>query len=596
MIILSPANLYMKCRYITLSNKQRYLIHTLARIAPSQGVDPNDYNSFIPASEIYETDKVFRLPNAAVGYVKGGVYSGLSGNFTDANGNRYHIDYTNGTLTYATYAKNGGISTRTYSGDCVLFFTSSFPTTGTSNFGLACGHPWTDGSYSDLAPSLAYALFDSEGKYNGFIGEFGERAIKNIGYVDASYSWKCTRSDTQSATYFGVCFPFPSTDGATLPIGTGENGINIDDSTSDYDEDEDPYNDDDESGGGGGDGDHDDHSDDVDFPDLPDLSAVDTGFITLYNPSVAELRNLANYMWSNLFDLDSLKKLFADPMDAILGLSIVPVNVPAGASQAVKVGNISTGVNMTVAAKQYVEVDCGAIDVKKYWGAYLDYDPYTKFELYLPYIGTKSISADDIMGKRVHIKYHVDVLSGACAAYVKCGSSVLYNFQGQCSCEIPINGNDWSATIETAVSLAAGGFALGMTGAPASAAPASTASEAVAESNASRAASQLASSSGAEQTASSVMNVIKPSIERSGSFGSMGGMLGIQKPYLVATRPRHCVPGNQNKYQGYPAFVTKNLGTLQGYTEIDSIIIDYIDGTDAEIAELVSILKGGVIL
>ena len=85
------------------------------------------------------------------------------------------------------------------------------------------------------------------------------------------------------------------------------------------------------SGTGGGTGDFDGTGDNIDIPSLPTLSAVDTGFITLFNPSAGELRSLANYMWSNpLFDLNAWKKIFADPMDAILGLSIVPVAVPNG--------------------------------------------------------------------------------------------------------------------------------------------------------------------------------------------------------------------------------------------------------------------------
>lgn len=580
----------MKCRYITLSNKQRYLIHTLSRIAPSQDVNPNDYNSFIPAAEVYESDKVFRLPNAAVGYVKGGTYSGLSGNFTDANGNRYHIEYSNGTLTYATYAKNGGEATRTYSGDCVLFFSSSFPTTGQSDFGLSCGHPWTDGSYSDLAPSLAYALFDSEGKYNGFIGEFGERAIKNIGYVDSSYSWKCTRSDTQSATYFGVCFPFPTIDGATLPIGTGTNGINIDDSTSDYDEDEDPYNDDDESGGGGGGGNHDDTSDPQDFPSLPVISAVDTGFITLYNPSIAQLKALAQYMWSGLFDLDTYRKLFADPMSAILGLSIVPVNVPSGGSQNVTIGNIQTNVSMTKASSQYVEVDCGSINVEEYWGSYLDYDPFTKMELYLPFIGTHQVSTDDLMKKTVHIKYHVDVLSGACCAYVKCGDSVLYSFEGQCSCQIPVTNSDWSSTISAAISAAT---AIGSLVATSGASAPALAAEGAATGSVLNY-GKIIQAGG--DMAASAMNVLKPSIGKSGGLSGMGGILGIQKPYLIITRPRQAVPSNQNKYQGYPSFVTKNLSELSGYTEVDSVILNNIPASDAELSEIAALLQEGVLL
>ena len=120
----------------------------------------------------------------------------------------------------------------------------------------------------------------------------------------------------------------------------------------------DPYEGGGASGTGGGTGNLDGTGDDIDFPSLPSLSAVDTGFITIFNPTIGQLKNLANYLWGDAFDLSTWKKIFADPMDAILGMSIVPVAVPNGSVSEVTVGNIGTGVSMTKAGAQYVEIDC----------------------------------------------------------------------------------------------------------------------------------------------------------------------------------------------------------------------------------------------
>lgn len=335
----------------------------------------------------------------------------------------------------------------------------------------------------------------------------------------------------------------------------------------------DPYNKDPSgaSSRGGGTGTFSRTGDDIGFPALPTLSAVDTGFITLFNPSASELKSLANYMWGSLFDISTWKKIFADPMDAILGLSIVPVAVPNGGSHTVTVGNISTGISMNTAARQYVEVDCGTLNVKEYWGAYLDYDPYTKAEIYLPYVGTHPLAVDDIMGKAVHVKYHVDILSGACCAYVKCGGSVLYSFVGQCSCSIPITGNDWTNVVNGALSIAASiGTMVATGGASAPMVAGST-------------------------IASTAVNTMKPTVEKSGSMGGMGGMLGVQTPYLILTRPNQAVPNRQNSFMGYPSFITENLATISGYTEIENIHLENIPATDQEISEIEMLLKNGVI-
>lgn len=325
------------------------------------------------------------------------------------------------------------------------------------------------------------------------------------------------------------------------------------------------------SGVGGGTGTFDGTGDNVSIPSLPTLSAVDTGFITLFNPTIAQLKALASFMWSNpLFDVSAWKKIFADPMNAILGLSLVPVVVPSGGTANVKVGNISTDVGMTLATAQFVEVDCGTLNVMEYWGAYLDYDPYTKAEIYLPYIGFRPLATDDIMGKSVTVKYHVDILSGACVAYVKCGNTVLYSFIGQCASSIPITGNDWTNVINGVMSIAG---AIGTTVATGGAtAPMSITS-----------------------VSQTVTNQLKPTIQRSGGMSGTGGMLAVQTPYITLTRPNQALPKYQNKYLGYPAFITMDLSEIEGYTEIESIHLENVPATAGELSELETILKTGVI-
>lgn len=335
--------------------------------------------------------------------------------------------------------------------------------------------------------------------------------------------------------------------------------------------DTDPYAPGGISGPGGGTGTFSDTSTPIDFPPLPNISVEDTGFINLWNPSASQLRLLADYMWdTSLFDLNTWHKLFADPMDAILGLSIVPVTIPNGATQFVVVGNITTTIPMTRAGAQFVEVDCGSLLIEEKWGAYLDYSPYTKAELYLPYCGTHSIDVDNIMGKTVHIKYHVDILSGSCCAYVKCGDSILYSFIGQCSSSIPVNGADFTTMINGVIQAATAVGSMIPSGG-------------------------MAAPMAAPNLAQMVPNVLKPEIEKSGSMSGTGGMLALQTPYLILTRPNQALPAHQNHYTGYPSFITQTLGDLSGYTEVELIHLEGIPATGDELDELENILKSGVI-
>lgn len=321
---------------------------------------------------------------------------------------------------------------------------------------------------------------------------------------------------------------------------------------------------------GGGGGSFDNTSTPIDIPGLPSISAASTGFISLFNPSLSQLNDLASYLWSDLFEIDGWKKLFANPMDAILGLSILPVAIPSGGIREVKVGNIGTGVSLTIAASQFVEVDCGSIDVNEYWGAYLDYEPYTQAQIFLPYIGTRPISVDEIMGKTVRVVYHVDILTGACCCFVKCGESVLYTYNGQCSIPIPITSANYTSVVNGVISVAASVGSLVATGGTS----APTAIPAI---------------------ATSVVNQMKPQIEKSGSISGSAGVLNMQIPYLILIRPRQALPSRQNEFIGYPSLITVQLTELSGYTEVQSIHLENIPATQEELAEIQSLLSGGVI-
>ena len=330
------------------------------------------------------------------------------------------------------------------------------------------------------------------------------------------------------------------------------------------------------SGPGGGTGTFDGTSDPIDFQGLPTLSAVQAGFVTIYNPTITQMQQLANYMWTSDF-IDNIKKLFGDPMDAILGLSIVPLAIPQGASQEVKVGFVGTGVTMTLASTQYVTVDCGSLNIQEFWGSALDYSPYTKCQIYLPYIGVREINTDDIMGKTIHVVYNCDILSGAVTAQIKCGNAVLYQFSGSIASAMPITGRDFAQVISATIS------AIGTVGAL------------VATGGASAPITAAMAVSGVMSTANNVMGA-KPRIEHSGSMGSTAGLMGQQKPYLIVERPRQALPEKYKSYRGYPSNIYFALSALKGFTQIEDIHLENIPATDAELDEIETLLKDGVIL
>lgn len=310
----------------------------------------------------------------------------------------------------------------------------------------------------------------------------------------------------------------------------------------------------------------------VDFGTPPTVTAA--GMVELYIPSTSDLASLAQYLWAGSFDPDNFKKLFADPMDAIIGLQIVPVTATeiGTTPDTLYVGNISTGLSMPKASRQYVPVDCGSLSIPRRLGSYLDYSPHTEMQLYLPYIGFVDISPDDCMGGTVSVKYMVDIIGGTCVAQVKCNDHVLYEYAAACSCQVPVSAGQYQNIVLGAVR---GGIGLvsGILGAAGG-----------------------GLFSGLSEAADAAMSMTKPKIQRSGGFGGSSGLMGHQTPYIIYTVPRLIVPGRQNNFIGYPSYITRTLGDLTGYTQIDSIHLSGIPASQSEQAEIEQLLQEGVYL
>lgn len=320
---------------------------------------------------------------------------------------------------------------------------------------------------------------------------------------------------------------------------------------------------------GGGNGELDLSSDTIGLPTLP-ISATATGFIQLYCPSLHQINELSDYMWGDNF-LDNVLKLWNDPMDIIINLAMFPFRVSSGGTRRVCAGNVVTNVQMDYPSNQFVIIDCGEMAIKPFYDAYVDFEPYTTCTIFLPYIGYQALSMDDIMGRSVHVVYRVDLVTGSCCAYILCNNVVMYSFAGACSSNIPVSGQNFQAMAQSIINVATSGIT-------------------AARREGGDAGSSMLSSAGSAVTS------MKAEVSRSGSVSANAGMLGPQKPYLIFKIPRTCLPKGQNKFMGYPAYVTFKLSELSGFTVIDEIILKNCKCTEEEKSEIIELLKGGVIL
>ena len=329
-------------------------------------------------------------------------------------------------------------------------------------------------------------------------------------------------------------------------------------------------------------GDYDDDTDEVPIPDTPTIDMCDVGLVTIWKPTIAQLHSLGGKLWSKDF-IDNIIKSFYSPMDSVVTLNIVPsINkVQTGGTANIKLGNYDTGIPSTIVTSQFIEVDMGTYTITKYWASALDYNPYTMIYLFLPYIGFTKLSPDDVMGKTIHVVYKCDIVTGQLNAMVSVktdtGENVLYTQTGNFSINVPVTGANYSnvykAAIQGSVGVLSAGSAVATGGA---------AGLAMAANDLGQAVSGVASS--------------KIDYQHGSSSNMSAGYLGVQKCYLVISRPRQSLADDYNSFVGYPSNITSTLGSLKGFTQVESIHLENIPATDEEKSEIEQLLKAGVII
>lgn len=367
------------------------------------------------------------------------------------------------------------------------------------------------------------------------------------------------------------------------------------------DPDHDPNEDDPESttGEDGGDGSHEPDYDPIPIPPLPDKGAATSGFLTMYKLGLVQINQFANDMFAS--DIwEAIRLFFSNPIDFLVGCMLLPFEPDAGSSYYPKFGVKKFAHAYPAVSNQYKTVDCGTIDVRKYWGSAFDFDPYTRLQIWLPYIGYRELPSDEIMDTTIGVVYHIDCLTGDCVAFVHRGvvgqtgpqiPRVIGQFYGNCGVRVPFGSVSFDAAIAAGVSLLTGAI---------STAGNITAGQIDQVSRGQEVNHEAALTRMATQLTASTINVIastKPNIQKGGAAGASTGYMSIQKPYLIRRIPRQNLPDGYKDFHGYPANIRSTLGELGGgYAEIDDIQLNDIPAFENERREIIEWLKGGVLL
>ena len=327
------------------------------------------------------------------------------------------------------------------------------------------------------------------------------------------------------------------------------------------------------------------HQDPMPTVHVPTLSGAASGMFTIYCPTDAQLAQIATFLWSDNV-LDNFKKYFNNFSDNIIALYVLPYTPASMSTKAFTVGKLTseTITSVSYVTTRFVSIPMGELPVGTRWDSYLDFEPYTKFSIYLPGIGVQALSADDIInppnddeslpiakGCTISLEYVLDLMTGNVAAYVKINGQIRYQFTGKVGYSIPLTGANYNSMVQGYVTAAAGligTIATGGTAAP------------------------FAAGAGV----AGIINAMKPDVYRGGNLSGDSSSLCLEYPYLIRRRPNKPYMDDQEAFTGFPSYKTGLLSEFSGFTQVIDAHVEGISCTEAERAEILQLLKSGVII
>lgn len=372
---------------------------------------------------------------------------------------------------------------------------------------------------------------------------------------------------------------------------------------------EDPYSDEagpaSSSGGYGGYGGDITASDSYGMDPVPTASAASLGFINMYNPSAGGLSNLGEEIFPD-FDFTSvvdptgndllnailngvaalidgvnqIPKMFevfinSRLIDYVQDCHIVPVAPTTGAAEHIKLGFRELDTTAPKITTEYKVEDLGSVNLTEFYQSFIDYLPFTRAKLYLPFVGFVPLEPEYWQNGTIEVKYKFNVYDGSFTANViatpdpnkisKMVSTVVGQYTGTAIVHVPLTGLNYSSMVSGLI---------GGSGSMVSA---------IAGGNI------AAAATAALNTAAS-----SPQVMTSNAYTASAAFLGQRKPFIVIERSVSHFPLKYTHDVGLPSKITTNLGSASGFTTVGEVDLSGIGASAEEKAAIRSLLASGV--
>ncbi len=134
-----------------------------------------------------------------------------------------------------------------------------------------------------------------------------------------------------------------------------------------------------------------------------------------------------------------------DPISCIVGLNKYPINnIPTGTqAEPIRYGKVQGAAEGKPLETCSMFFNFSGVRIwPKFGRSFLDYEPYTHYELYIPFCGTVQIDPGDIIDHILSVQMCIDFATGTATAYVMADNLCINTVSGSCAINIPVTGTD----------------------------------------------------------------------------------------------------------------------------------------------------------
>lgn len=328
----------------------------------------------------------------------------------------------------------------------------------------------------------------------------------------------------------------------------------------------------------------DETDDDITYPDNatdvitapPSKLDVANTFCNRYWLLEDNVNQFHSWLFNSTF-LDDVKLLWTDAGEYIISLHCYPFDVSQvtqANQQSITVGGLDSNVIGGKISNGLINLDGGNVDITPYYGSYLDYQ--TSISIYIPYCGTYDLDTGLIMGKKLNLTYSVDLITGACTAYLYANGSLITQFSGQMAVDIALNGTSQREIANKMLTVSVGAVAtigaIAVTGG----------------------AVGMQTVGATSQLANSGISALEQQPKHYGRATGLGAFSAPQYAHIIIKRPKLANSSLKIKMQGHSTSYSGKISDFSGFLSVKEVLTTNLTATKAEQDEILNLLKQGV--